>query len=90
MEEAAFLFGMAVISMPSFNISLLTIPLVSPAGFWVVWFFSKYSLTPQEVFQKRDTKRSGKLDLVELHTAVQETGELTAYFGKSHLLAHES
>ncbi|NWV01195.1 CAN14 protein, partial [Upupa epops] len=27
-----------------------------------------------EVFQKRDTSRSGKLDLVELHAAVQETG----------------
>ncbi|XP_068009819.1 calpain-14-like isoform X2 [Melanerpes formicivorus] len=27
-----------------------------------------------EVFQKRDTNRSGKLDLVELHAAVQETG----------------
>ncbi|KAJ7397885.1 calpain-14 [Pitangus sulphuratus] len=28
----------------------------------------------KEVFQKRDTNRSGKLDLVELHAAVQETG----------------
>ncbi|KAM6081306.1 calpain-14 [Chlamydotis macqueenii] len=27
-----------------------------------------------EVFQKKDTSRSGKLDLVELHAAVQETG----------------
>ncbi|OWK53576.1 Calpain-14 [Lonchura striata] len=27
-----------------------------------------------EVFQKRDTNRSGKLDLVEMHAAVQETG----------------
>lgn len=44
---------------------------------------------PQEVFQKRDTSRSGKLDLVELHAAVQETGEPAAHLGKPHPLPHK-
>ncbi|KAM6270519.1 calpain-14 isoform 3-T4 [Spheniscus humboldti] len=39
--------------------------------FRVLW---KRLLFYLEVFQKRDTSRSGKLDLVELHAAVQETG----------------
>ncbi|NWV25730.1 CAN14 protein, partial [Origma solitaria] len=39
--------------------------------FRVLW---KRLLFYLEVFQKRDTNRSGKLDLVELHAAVQETG----------------
>ncbi|NXD64970.1 CAN14 protein, partial [Eolophus roseicapillus] len=39
--------------------------------FRVLW---KRLLFYLEVFQKRDTRRSGKLDLVELHAAVQETG----------------
>ncbi|NXU32942.1 CAN14 protein, partial [Thalassarche chlororhynchos] len=39
--------------------------------FRVVW---KRLLFYLEVFQKRDTSGSGKLDLVELHAAVQETG----------------
>ncbi|NWZ03250.1 CAN14 protein, partial [Loxia curvirostra] len=39
--------------------------------FRVLW---KRLLFYLEIFQKRDTKRSGKLDLVELHAAVQETG----------------
>ncbi|NXN87181.1 CAN14 protein, partial [Bombycilla garrulus] len=39
--------------------------------FRVLW---KRLLFYLEVFQKRDINRSGKLDLVELHTAVQETG----------------
>lgn len=39
--------------------------------FRVLW---KRLLFYLEVFQKRDTHRSGKLDLVELHAAVQETG----------------
>ncbi|NWV39358.1 CAN14 protein, partial [Grantiella picta] len=39
--------------------------------FRVLW---KRLLFYLEVFQKRDTNRSGKLDLVELHEAVQETG----------------
>ncbi|KAK4824418.1 hypothetical protein QYF61_014752 [Mycteria americana] len=39
-----------------------------------IWedFFTRHF--EQEVFQKRDTSRSGKLDLVELHAAVRETG----------------
>ncbi|PKU35880.1 hypothetical protein llap_13818 [Limosa lapponica baueri] len=39
-----------------------------------IWedFFTKHF--EQEVFQKKDTSRSGKLDLVELHAAVRETG----------------
>ncbi|KAJ7414591.1 Calpain-14 [Willisornis vidua] len=39
-----------------------------------IWedFFTKHF--EQEVFQKGDISRSGKLDLVELHAAVQETG----------------
>ncbi|XP_077637873.1 calpain-14 [Lonchura striata] len=39
--------------------------------FRVLW---KRLLFYLEVFQKRDTNRSGKLDLVEMHAAVQETG----------------
>ncbi|XP_010209744.1 PREDICTED: calpain-14 [Tinamus guttatus] len=39
--------------------------------FRVLW---KRLLFYLEVFQKRDTSRSGRLDLVELHAAVQETG----------------
>ncbi|NXL57602.1 CAN14 protein, partial [Chordeiles acutipennis] len=39
--------------------------------FRVLW---KRLLFYLEVFQKRDTSKSGKLDLVELHAAVQETG----------------
>ncbi|XP_030354828.1 calpain-14 isoform X2 [Strigops habroptila] len=39
--------------------------------FRVLW---KRLLFYLEVFQKRNTSRSGKLDLVELHAAVQETG----------------
>ncbi|KFW00584.1 Calpain-14, partial [Fulmarus glacialis] len=39
--------------------------------FRVLW---KRLLFYLEVFQKRDTSRSGKLDLVELHAAVRETG----------------
>ncbi|KFQ75419.1 Calpain-14, partial [Phoenicopterus ruber ruber] len=39
--------------------------------FRVLW---KRLLFYLEVFQKRDTSRSGKLDLVELHAAVQEIG----------------
>ncbi|NXT26637.1 CAN14 protein, partial [Syrrhaptes paradoxus] len=39
--------------------------------FRVLW---KRLLFYLEVFHKRDTSRSGKLDLVELHAAVQETG----------------
>ncbi|KGL86256.1 Calpain-14, partial [Charadrius vociferus] len=39
--------------------------------FRVLW---KRLLFYLEVFQKKDTSRSGKLDLVELHAAVQETG----------------
>ncbi|KFO56702.1 Calpain-14, partial [Corvus brachyrhynchos] len=39
--------------------------------FRVLW---KRLLFYLEVFQKRDTNTSGKLDLVELHAAVQETG----------------
>ncbi|NXF84177.1 CAN14 protein, partial [Sclerurus mexicanus] len=39
--------------------------------FRVLW---KRLLFYLEVFQKGDTSRSGKLDLVELHAAVQETG----------------
>ncbi|KAL2305891.1 hypothetical protein Nmel_003784 [Mimus melanotis] len=39
--------------------------------FRVLW---KRLLFYLEVFQKRDANRSGKLDLVELHAAVQETG----------------
>ncbi|NXB91031.1 CAN14 protein, partial [Vidua chalybeata] len=39
--------------------------------FRVLW---KRLLFYLEVFQKRDTHRPGKLDLVELHAAVQETG----------------
>ncbi|KFV12931.1 Calpain-14, partial [Tauraco erythrolophus] len=39
--------------------------------FRVLW---KRLLFYLEVFQKRDTSRSGKLDLMELHAAVQETG----------------
>ncbi|NWS22236.1 CAN14 protein, partial [Pachyramphus minor] len=39
--------------------------------FRILW---KRLLFYLEVFQKRDTSRSGKLDLVELHAAVQETG----------------
>ncbi|KFW10700.1 Calpain-14, partial [Eurypyga helias] len=39
--------------------------------FRVLW---KRLLFYLEVFQKRDTSRSGKLDLVELRAAVQETG----------------
>uniref|UniRef100_A0A8C3L4J3 Calpain 14 n=1 Tax=Chrysolophus pictus TaxID=9089 RepID=A0A8C3L4J3_CHRPC len=39
--------------------------------FRVLW---KRLLFYMEVFQKRDTNRSGKLDLVELRAAVQETG----------------
>ncbi|NXC86410.1 CAN14 protein, partial [Cercotrichas coryphoeus] len=39
--------------------------------FRVLW---KRLLFYLEVFQKRDTNRSGKLDLVELQAAVQETG----------------
>ncbi|NXB57599.1 CAN14 protein, partial [Struthidea cinerea] len=38
--------------------------------FRILW---KRLLFYLEVFQKRDTNRSGKLDLVELHAAVQET-----------------
>ncbi|XP_050750445.1 calpain-14-like [Gymnogyps californianus] len=39
--------------------------------FRVLW---KRLLFYLEVFQKRDTSRSGKLDLMELHAAVRETG----------------
>ncbi|NXM36603.1 CAN14 protein, partial [Oxyruncus cristatus] len=39
--------------------------------FRVLW---KRLLFYLEVFQKRDTSRTGKLDLVELHAAVRETG----------------
>ncbi|NXL73947.1 CAN14 protein, partial [Leptocoma aspasia] len=39
--------------------------------FRVLW---KRLLFYLEVFQKRNTNRAGKLDLVELHAAVQETG----------------
>ncbi|NXE47265.1 CAN14 protein, partial [Casuarius casuarius] len=39
--------------------------------FRVLW---KRLLFYSEVFQKRDINRSGRLDLVELHAAVQETG----------------
>ncbi|NXJ67393.1 CAN14 protein, partial [Rostratula benghalensis] len=39
--------------------------------FRVLW---KRLLFYLEVFQKKDTSRSGKLDLVELHAAVRETG----------------
>ena len=88
MEKAAFLFGITIISVPPCNISLLTIPLVSSVVFWGFVLFK--NIPPcQEVFQKRDTSRSGKLDLMELHAAVQETGEPTAYLGKSHPLPHK-
>ncbi|NWW36423.1 CAN14 protein, partial [Panurus biarmicus] len=39
--------------------------------FRVLW---KRLLFYLEIFQKRDTNRSGKLDLVELHAAVEKTG----------------
>ncbi|NXA30468.1 CAN14 protein, partial [Ibidorhyncha struthersii] len=50
--------------------------------FRVLW---KRLLFYLEVFQKKDTSRSGKLDLVELHAAVQETGEPTAHLDNNEV-----